>query len=164
MLRVSKLTDYATVLMSSLTRLGEGRHSVAELSNLTGIAQPTTSKLLKQLHHAGLVESERGPQGGYQLASSAENINVAQIVEAIEGPIAFTECSSNEGQCGIQSQCSVRGNWQIISQTIVDALQSVSLQQLSKPIVQTAASTLKPVHINANGNSNTIGTEVSSCR
>lgn len=159
MLRVSKLTDYATVLMSTLARLGGDRHSVTQLADLTGLARPTVSKLLKQLHHAGLVESERGARGGYQLAGAAEDIKLVQIVEAIEGPIVLTECASHPGQCDIESRCTVRSNWQLISHTIVNALQGVSLTELSQPVNVAPLQPFPPAALH----SSNVGTEATTC-
>ena len=94
MLRIGKLTDYATVILASLATERSHLLTAASLSDRTHIAAPTVAKLLKQLHHAGLVKSTRGTHGGYQLSRDPEDISAAAILDALEGPIALTECSS----------------------------------------------------------------------
>ncbi len=109
MLRVSKLTDYATVLMAALADDPDTVASASELAERAGIELPTVSKLLKQLATAGLVESRRGVNGGYRLAHAAGAISVLDIGTAIEGPIGMTECSLHEGSCALgQRAGSVR--------------------------------------------------------
>jgi len=128
MLRISRLTDYATVILASLA--GGNLASAAEIAERTQIHLPTVSKLLKELQHAGLVHSVRGARGGYQLAQPAASINAAQIINAVEGPVALTECAGNAGHCGIESTCLVGHGWQRISRAILRALEDVSLDEL----------------------------------
>ena len=130
MLRVSKLTDYATVVMTCLAMTGAEVTSAQQLADAARLEVPTVSKLLKQLAHAGLVTSRRGVNGGYCLARPAEAISVADIVTAMEGPIGMTECSAHAGACGHEPHCGVRVNWQRISQAIRSALQGVSLADM----------------------------------
>src|SRR4030095_12253450 len=105
MLRISRLTDYATVILASLA--GGSLVSAADLPERTRIGLPTVSKLLKELQHAGLVTSVRGAHGGYQLARPASSIHAAEIIDAVEGPFALTECASAAGNCGIAGTCLV---------------------------------------------------------
>jgi len=133
MLRVSKLTDYATVVMTSLAGSGDGVLSAQALAERARLEAPTVSKLLKQLAQAGLVVSTRGINGGYRLARLAEKITIADIVTAMEGPIGMTECSAHAGACGHEPHCGVRVNWQRINHAIADALASVSLADMVKP-------------------------------
>ncbi len=133
MLRVSKLTDYATVVMTCLAAVGDDVLSAQQLAERAQLEVPTVSKLLKQLAHAGLVASFRGVNGGYRLARTPAAITVAQIVTAIEGPIGMTECSVHSGQCGREPHCGVRVNWQRISHAITAALESVTLADMVKP-------------------------------
>ena len=133
MLRVTKLTDYATVVMTCLPDSGDGVRSAQEVSERSRLELPTVSKLLKQLAKAGLVDSFRGVRGGYRLARPAAEISVADIVAAIEGPFGMTECSAHQGQCGYESHCGVRSNWRRISVTIETALKSVSLADMAMP-------------------------------
>ena len=131
MLRIGKLTDYATVILANLAADRARLLTASTLSERTHIAAPTVAKLLKQLHHAGLVNSTRGTHGGYQLARNPEDISAAAILDALEGPIALTECSVGSGQCGIEHTCSVGRTWQRISLSIRRALNEVSLAQLA---------------------------------
>ncbi|MEO8461474.1 MAG: SUF system Fe-S cluster assembly regulator [Dokdonella sp.] len=136
MLRVSKLTDYATVVMTCLAATADDVVSAQALAERARLEVPTVSKLLKQLAQAGLVDSFRGINGGYRLAHAPEKITVAQIVTAMEGPIGMTECSAHSGLCGHELHCGVRVNWQRISQAISQALDSVTLADMVKPPVR----------------------------
>src|SRR5579864_6014791 len=102
MLRMSRLTDYATVLLATLAGEPQRVQTAASLAEQTHIAAPTVSKLLKQLHRAGLVTSTRGLHGGYQLARPATQISAAQILDALEGPMALTDCAAGHGNCDIE--------------------------------------------------------------
>jgi FeS assembly SUF system regulator len=133
MLRVSKLTDYATVLMAALAELPAELASASDLAERARIELPTVSKLLKQLASAGLIESRRGVNGGYRLARPAAEISVLDIVTAIEGPIGMTECSVHEGLCSHEPRCLIQHNWRRISAAIGDALRGVTLDELRAP-------------------------------
>ena len=130
MLRISKLTDYATVLLAALSSEPASPHSASGLAERTGIAAPTVSKLLKELQRAGLVRSTRGARGGYQLARPASDISAAEIIDAVEGPVALTECASDEGHCGLEAHCSVGHSWQQVSHAIRRSLAEVPLTTL----------------------------------
>ena len=132
MLRVSKLTDYATVIMTVLADAADVL-SAQDVAVRARLELPTVSKLLKQLAHSGLVDSFRGVNGGYCLAREPEQITIAQIVTAMEGPIGMTECSAHVGLCDHESHCGVRVNWQRINQAIAHALACVSLADMLKP-------------------------------
>ena len=131
MLRVTKLTDYATVVLTVLAARPGDVLSAADLAEIAGLETPTVSKLLKPLAQAGLVSSQRGVHGGYRLNRAAHEITLADIVEAMEGPLAMTECSIHEGQCGIEDSCGVRGNWQRVNTVIAQALREVSLHAMT---------------------------------
>ncbi len=126
MLRISRLTDYATVILASLA--GGSLASAADIAQRTRIGLPTVSKLLKALQHAGLVHSVRGARGGYQLALPPSSISAAAIIDAVEGPVALTECAGGAGHCGIENTCLVGHGWQRISLAIRSALADVSLE------------------------------------
>jgi FeS assembly SUF system regulator len=136
MLRVSKLTDYATVVMTVLAAAPDCVHSAQDLAEKVRLEVPTVSKLLKQLAQAQLVESFRGVNGGYRLARGPERISIADIVIAMEGPIGMTECSAHTGMCGHEPHCGVRVNWRRINQAIAHALDSVTLSDMVKPAVR----------------------------
>jgi len=133
MLRVSKLTDYATVIMTVLADTANGVVSAQDVAARARLELPTVSKLLKQLAHASLVESFRGVNGGYRLAREPARITIAEIVTAMEGPIGMTECSAHAGLCDHESHCGVRVNWQRINQAIARALANVTLADMLKP-------------------------------
>ena len=133
MLRISKMTDYAIMVMVELyASRGEvlNAHVLAERSHLE---LPTVSKVLKLLVKTGLVDSYRGATGGYSLERDAQQVSVAEIIAAIEGPIAMTECSVEEGLCSQEANCGLRGNWQRISVAIAEALENVSLAEMAQP-------------------------------
>ena len=134
MLRVSKLTDYATVVMTCLA-LSDAKEilSAQQLAERAHLEVPTVSKLLKQLANAELVESKRGVNGGYRLARAPASISVADIVTAMEGPIGMTECSAQAGTCNHEPHCGVRVNWQRISLAIRVALEGVTLADMIAP-------------------------------
>ncbi len=132
MLRVSKLTDYATVVMTCLLDAGDGVLSAQSLAERARLEVPTVSKLLKQLAQADLVVSTRGINGGYRLARAPERISIADIVTAMEGPIGMTECSAHAGLCDHETHCGVRVNWQRINLAIAGALASVTLADMMK--------------------------------
>lgn len=132
MLRVSRLTDYATAVMTCIAAHPQDVFSTAQIADETRLELPTVSKLLKALGQATLVESFRGVNGGYRLARAPSDISLAEIVEAMEGPIGMTECSLAEGHCDRESQCGVRGSWQLVSSVLDSALRSVSLADMLK--------------------------------
>lgn len=131
MLRISRLTDYSTVLLAALAEEPQRVQTAASLAGQTRIAAPTVSKLLKQLQRAGLVISTRGLHGGYQLARPAAQISAAAILDALEGPVALTDCSVGHGNCGIEETCRVGRVWQRLNLAIRRALYDVSLAQLA---------------------------------
>lgn len=133
MFRISKLTDYATVVMTALAEDAAAVHSAQGVAERVRLELPTVSKLLKQLARAELVRSFRGVNGGYQLARAPNSISVADIVIAMEGPFGMTECSAHDGACGHEPHCGVRGNWRKISVAIETALRAVTLVDMQAP-------------------------------
>lgn len=134
MLRVSKLTDYGTVVMTYMARHPEQVHTATEVAAAVQLAVPTVTKLLKILARGGLLSSLRGAKGGYSLARHPGQISVAQVIHAIEGPIAFTECSGTSGLCAQERGCSIRFNWQRINQVVRQALEGVTLADMTQPV------------------------------
>jgi len=148
MLRISKMTDYAIMVMVELNASrGEvlTAHALAESCRLE---LPTVSKVLKMLVKSGLVESFRGASGGYCLEREARDVSVAEIIAAIEGPIAMTECSAEEGRCAQEDSCGLRGNWQRISIAVARAMEGVSLAEMAQP-ARPEARLLKITTLNA---------------
>jgi len=131
MLRMSRLTDYATVLLAALAGEPGRVQTATSLAEQTRIAAPTVCKLLKQLQRAALVSSTRGPRGGYQLARPAAQISAAAILDALEGPLALTDCSAGHGNCEIEETCRVGRVWQRLNLAIRRSLYEVSLAQLA---------------------------------
>ena len=131
MLRISKLTDYATVILAALAQDPEHLHAATVLAEQTRVAPPTVSKLLKQLQRAGLVTSTRGLHGGYQLAKPATQISAAAILDALEGPVALTDCSAGHGNCDLEATCRVGKVWQRLNLAIRRSLYEVSLAQMA---------------------------------
>ena len=132
MLRISKMSDYAILMMVELARDREVLSAHA-LSERVRVEVPTASKVLKLLAGSGLLESFRGANGGYRVTRGAADISVADVIAAIEGPIAMTECSVEEGLCNQEDNCELRGNWQRISLAVAEALQQVSLAEMAAP-------------------------------
>jgi FeS assembly SUF system regulator len=131
MLRMGKLTDYATVILANLAQDPTHHRAAADIAERTRLGRATVSKILKELQRAGMVVSSRGSLGGYRLARPAELITAAQILDVFEGPIAITECSGASSQCGIERMCRVGGAWQRINAAIRRALEDVTLHQLA---------------------------------
>jgi FeS assembly SUF system regulator len=134
---MSKMADYGTVIMTSIAREPAQVHSASELAGRIGVAVPTVSKVLKTLAREGLLVSLRGAKGGYALPRPPAQISVAQIIGAMDGPIGMTECSTHAGLCTQESGCSVRANWQKVNHIVREALEQVTLEQMTQPTVQT---------------------------
>ena len=134
-MRLSHLADYAVVLMTAAARRPAGeRLSATELSADTGVPLPTTQKLMGSLASAGLLTSARGAGGGFALARPATEISLADIVEAVEGPIALTMCSdSNNHECILDAHCRVKPHIGVVGNAVRGALNAVSLEQLCSP-------------------------------
>ncbi|MEO1969088.1 MAG: SUF system Fe-S cluster assembly regulator [Sphingomonadaceae bacterium] len=130
-MRLSNLADYAVVTMSAAARhCGGGRVSATELATETGLPVPTVQRLVSRLTAAGLLRSTRGAGGGLQLARPAAAISLADIVEAMEGPIALTTCIEGD-DCSIDHDCRVKPHWPLVNRVLRDALAGISLTQLA---------------------------------
>ncbi|SDM01418.1 transcriptional regulator, BadM/Rrf2 family [Modicisalibacter muralis] len=132
MLKLSKLTDYAAVVMAQIARHPEHPHAAPELADAVMLPHPTVSKTLKMLVRAGLLTSLRGSQGGYRLARPASQITASDIIAAIEGPVAMTECSHADGDCELVGNCGVADNWQRVSLAVRTLLDGVTLAHLAQ--------------------------------
>ncbi|MAW90151.1 MAG: SUF system Fe-S cluster assembly regulator [Altererythrobacter sp.] len=131
-MRLSNLADYAVVTMSQAARhCGGARVSASELAAETGLPVPTVQKLVSKLTAAGLLRSVRGAGGGLQLARPAAAITLADIVEAVEGPIALTACIDG-GECAVDHDCRVKPHWPMVNKALRGALANISLVQLSQ--------------------------------
>ncbi|HEY6049370.1 MAG TPA: SUF system Fe-S cluster assembly regulator [Sphingomicrobium sp.] len=133
-MRLSHLADYAVVLMTAAARYPEGaRLSATELAADTGVPLPTTQKLMGQLAGCGLLSSARGAGGGFTLARPAGEITLADIVEAVEGPIAMTVCSEGRTDCALDAHCRVKPHMGVVGNAVRGALDAVSLEALCAP-------------------------------
>lgn len=135
MLRLSKLTDYAVVVLTRLEEAEEGAVMTAPgLAAATGVAEPTVSKVLKILAHAGLVEGRRGAAGGYRLTRPLAEVPLTEVIAAVDGPIALTACVDNSvGLCEAEGTCPVRGRWDPVNEAIRRALSGITVAHLSGP-------------------------------
>ncbi|GAA0266067.1 SUF system Fe-S cluster assembly regulator [Alteraurantiacibacter aestuarii] len=133
-MRLSSMADYAVVTMCAAARhCGFARVSASDLAEETGLPLPTVQKLVSALSKAGLLKSMRGSGGGIKLARPAAAISLADIVEAIEGPIALTACvEAGRHDCALEAKCSVRPHWGVVNQALHGALDNVKLNQLAQ--------------------------------
>ncbi len=139
MIRLSKLTDYAVVVLTEMARIDARARqptvfTAPALADRTAAPVPTVQKVLKLLVKGGVVVSTRGAAGGYALARTPDRITVAQIIQAVDGPIALTDCVDGaEGSCGVERLCPIRGNWDKVNRAVRVALESVTLADMAMP-------------------------------
>ncbi len=140
MIRLAKLTDYGLVLMTTMARQSSAAvHTARDLAVVTRLPLPTVTKVLKLLLQSGLLASHRGINGGYSLAKDPAEVSVAEIIAAVEGPIALTECSTDvSGLCDLERSCPIKSNQRVLSEVVRDALQKVMLSDLAQPARLTA--------------------------
>ena len=136
MLRISKLTDYGIMLSTYMARDSQmSRRNARELAAEAHLPLPTVNKILKMLAQEGLLLTHRGVNGGFSLARQPDAISVADIITALEGPLALTECSLyRPGVCQLEKQCPVRSNWQQINQVVLAALKRLTLAEMTHPL------------------------------
>lgn len=136
MIRITKIADYGILLMAEMAAEGLGAvHNARCLSDSTRIPQPMVSKILKMLARDGLLVSHRGQKGGYSLSRSAGRITVAEIITALEGPIALIECADHDKDhlCDLQAVCAVSSPWRKINDAVCDALSAITLEEMIQP-------------------------------
>ncbi len=132
MLRLSKITDYGVVILSSLAGRRDELLSASDLAATTGISEANVAKVLKAAARGELVIGQRGTGGGYRLARPAADISITDVVEAFEGPIALTACvDGGDGSCSVESFCAMRHNWDVVNQAVREALNKVSLKDMA---------------------------------
>ncbi|MCD6039271.1 MAG: putative HTH-type transcriptional regulator [Gammaproteobacteria bacterium] len=134
MLRISKLTDYAIIILIRLALNAQRIVSAAGIAEEVHLALPTVSKILKILAEAKLVISFRGPGGGYQLAKNATETTIAEVVLVMEGKLAMTECCAPINDCDLDSLCAVKENWQVINKMIFSVLAGFTLHDMIRPL------------------------------
>ncbi len=135
MLRVTKLADYGIVILTYFAARVETTHNARDIAGVVRLPLPVVSKILKALARDGLLVSHRGTKGGYGLARRPEEITVADIIRSLEGPIAVTECTDSvNGDCELEVRCPVRTNWHRINQAIYQALERITLAEMTQPL------------------------------
>lgn len=139
MLRMARLTDYGILLLTYFAREPERTRSARDLAEQSRLPRPTVSKILKILAHQGLLEARRGVKGGFTLTRNPEAVTLAEVVTALEGPIAVTECS--DGRCRLEHVCLVRSNWRKINRVVRRALEGIRLSEMAHPLA------LEPLHV-----------------
>ncbi len=139
MIRLTNLADYAVVVMAAAAREPEVKLSAARVAELTGIPAPTVAKLMGTLARGGLLTASRGVSGGFTLSRTPSTISVAEVVEAVDGPIALTSCAGNDvTDCALEGHCAIRGHWPPINKAVRGALAAVSLADLVRPAAAVA--------------------------
>ncbi len=134
MIRITKQTDYGIVLLTHLASQADRQLNAPELAAETQLPLPMVSKILKILVREGLLASHRGVKGGYSLGRLPEEITMAEIISALEGPIAITECIEVSSDCSHERLCPVRSNWQRINQAVRGALEGITLAEMTSPL------------------------------
>jgi len=133
-MRLSNLADYAVVMLAAAARAADGRLNATCLAEETGVPLPTAQKLVGRLATAGLLISSRGTGGGFRLARTPDRISLAEIVEAVEGPIALTSCvDQGRHDCALDHHCLVKPHWGAVNDALRGALENVSLAALCAP-------------------------------
>jgi FeS assembly SUF system regulator len=134
MIRITRETDYGIMLMTAMAQDADQSYSAAALAKQCQLPLPMVSKILKSLARSGLLLSQRGSRGGYSLARLPKDITAADIIDALEGPIAITECTTDTQACLHQHYCGVGGHWNRINRAIREALENISLLEMSRPV------------------------------
>ena len=133
MICIAKLTDYGIVLLTSFVR-EERAWSASELAETSTLPVTTVAKILKMLTKGGILQSQRGKLGGYSLTRAPKAISVAEILEAMEGPLCLTECSGRKGHsCALEDGCPVRTHWRRINEAVRRSLDELSLAEMAEP-------------------------------
>ena len=133
MFRLSKLTDYGVIVLGQMADLAGEYTTAPELAEATNLPQPTVAKILKLLAKSDVIVSTRGAGGGYALERDATDVTVAEIIEALDGPVALTACVDGaEGSCDVENLCPMRGRWDPINMAVRSALESVTLSDINQ--------------------------------
>ena len=132
-MRLSRLTDYGILLLTAMAREPDRTHTARDLAEATQVPLPTVSKVLKTLTKGGVLVSHRGVVGGYGLARGPDRISLVDVVGALEGPIAITQCSEGPGHCSLENGCSSAPHLQVVNQAIIGALAKIRLTDLVQP-------------------------------
>ena len=131
MIKLSNLADYAVVLMSNIASCPDDIHTALALNAETRVPLPTVSTILGKLAKANLLVSHRGVGGGFSMNDRKENITIADIVEAVDGPVQLTNCLSDEDDCcDYEPVCMTRSKWDKINKAVYEALNTVPLSEM----------------------------------
>ncbi len=133
MLRISRITDYGTMILVHLAGQDGRVCSASDVATGTHVALPMVQKIMKLLARSGLIVSSRGAEGGYSLGRPADSISAADILNVLDGPVAITTCSDADSHCELESLCQVGGAWQKINKAIRMALDDITLADLARP-------------------------------
>ena len=132
MIKLGKLTDYAVTVLGEIARMNGGTASAHTLAGKTGLPEPTVAKELKACAQGGMIVSQRGVNGGYSLAKDAFEISIADIIVAMEGPIAIVSCAEgSHDQCRVDATCCMKGRWEKVNKAIKNALEDVNLGDMT---------------------------------
>ena len=133
MFKISRLTDYSVVILASMMATRSAKPiSATDLADSTGIPQPTVAKILKLLVHANILASQRGMQGGYSFCKDPETLSIAEVITALDGPVALTACVDGaSGTCLVEHVCALRGRWDPLNSAVQQALENVSLKDIA---------------------------------
>ncbi len=134
MLRISRLTDYAFILLSRLAEADDEVVSCSSLADNAPLPLPTVRKVAKKLAQEGMLVSHQGAHGGYELARPLSKVTAAEVISAMEGPIAVTLCSEDAGECEIEDACPTSRSWKVINAAIRSALETLTLEDMQRPI------------------------------
>jgi FeS assembly SUF system regulator len=149
MLRLTNLADYAVVVLVQAAQATDQRLSATSVAAATGLPVPTVAKVAGLLARAGLIVAQRGIGGGFQLAHASSAISVADIIEAVDGPIALTHCVDGGSDCGIEKSCQLKAPWQVINRVVRESLTSVTLADLVRSTAHQAFTTPAPLTVEA---------------
>ncbi len=136
MLRISRFADYALLITNELCKNNQ-LMTLEQLTETTKLNLPTVYKIMRALVKSQLAVSLRGVNGGYKTTKKAHQISIAEIIEAVDGPIALTDCTKGKAcQCVLEGQCQLKGNWQLVNQQVVKLLGSITIDMMNQPVNQ----------------------------
>ena len=131
MFKLSRLTDYGVVVLGKMAQNRGEMATAPDLADTTTLPQPTVAKILKLLAREGVLTSHRGTNGGYALDRDPSQITIAEVIAALDGPVALTACVDGvEGRCGVENLCPMRGRWDKLNSAVRGALESVTLAEI----------------------------------
>lgn len=132
MIRIGKLADYALLVTNHLVKSPDTLCTTEDLAKATGLPLATVRKLLKKLVDGDVIQSYRGIHGGYRLGVSADSVSVADVIRAVEGPIAITECAHHDNTCGLATNCDLKDNWSYVNRVVHMVLEHITLADMAQ--------------------------------